>query len=283
MSRGMLAVLTWAILVGGVRAQQVPAALPGTSTGVGGSGGATGTPGSDPFATAAQAHDADSYGATTAKTADKKPKYEVATFGGGCFWHVEAVFDRMKGVKEAVSGYSGGSVPYPSYEMVHTGMTGHAEVVRVVYDPKIVSYEDLLKAFWSCHDPTQLNRQGPDEGPQYRSVIFYHSKAQRDAALESYRKLTKAQVFSGPIVTQLLPAQPFYRAEDYHQDYYGGKPRPYSPTRHSRVQSKTVSSRGVARKKATRSASSVSTPTAPSAGSSTGPAGSSSPSGKRHE
>jgi peptide-methionine (S)-S-oxide reductase len=152
-------------------------------------------------------------------------KYELATFGGGCFWHVEADFERLKGVISAVSGYAGGNIRNPNYEMVHEGYTGHAEVVMVQYDPEIISYEELLKVFWTIHDPTQLNRQGPDVGTQYRSIILYHNEAQRKAALESYHKLVDARVFRAPIVTQLVPLKAFYRAEDEHQDYYGGKPR----------------------------------------------------------
>jgi peptide-methionine (S)-S-oxide reductase len=171
-------------------------------------------------------------------SAPKKAKLESATFGAGCFWHVEAVFDRLKGVKTAISGYAGGNVRFPSYEMVHEGITGHAEVVRVVYDPEVLSYEDLLKVFWSCHDPTTLNRQGEDVGTQYRSIILYHNEDQRRAALKSYRELTAAGVFRDPIVTQLVPLRAFYRAEDYHQDYYGGKPRAGAHRR------KTVNSKG---------------------------------------
>jgi peptide-methionine (S)-S-oxide reductase len=159
------------------------------------------------------------------------PKSELATFGAGCFWHVEDVFERQKGVRSAVSGYSGGGVPYPTYEMVHTGQTGHAECVQVEYDPDVISFEDLLKIFWRCHDPTSINRQGEDEGPQYRSVIFYHSEAQRKAALKSYDQLTRARVFRLPIVTQLVPMQAFFPAEDYHQNYYSGLRRPPSRRR----------------------------------------------------
>ena len=155
----------------------------------------------------------------------QKPKTEQATFGAGCFWHVEAVFERLKGVNWAVSGYAGGGVPYPSYEMVHEGTTGHAEVVMVDFDPEVISYDDLLKVFWKNHDPTSLNRQGEDEGPQYRSVILYHNEAQRLAALKSYHALTAKRVYRYPIVTQLVPMRAFYRAEEYHQNYYGGKAR----------------------------------------------------------
>jgi peptide-methionine (S)-S-oxide reductase len=154
-----------------------------------------------------------------------QPKVEYATFGAGCFWHVEATFDRLPGVISAVSGYAGGHVRFPSYEMVHEGDTGHAEVVMVQYDPEAISYEDLLKAFWSHHDPTTPNQQGPDIGPQYRSIILYHNEAQRKAALKSYDDLMERRAFRKPIVTELVPLKAFYRAEDYHQDYYGGKPR----------------------------------------------------------
>jgi peptide-methionine (S)-S-oxide reductase len=154
-----------------------------------------------------------------------EPKYELATFGAGCFWHVEADFERLNGVISAVSGYAGGNVRNPNYEMVHEGFTGHAEVVMVQYDPEIINYEDLLKVFWQCHDPTTPNRQGPDVGTQYRSIILYHNEEQKKAALKSYEQLVKARVFRNPIVTQLVPLKSFYRAEDEHQDYYGGKPR----------------------------------------------------------
>ena len=118
----------------------------------------------------------------------------------------------------------GAQVANPSYEMVHEGDTGHVEVVQVEYDPSIITYEQLLKVFWHGHDPTQWNRQGPDFGTQYRSAIFYHNEAQRKAALKSYRELTAARAYRAPIVTQLLPMKAFYRAEEYHQNYYGGKP-----------------------------------------------------------
>ena len=157
-----------------------------------------------------------------------KTKLEKATFGAGCFWHVEEMFEWLPGVKSAVSGYSGGTVTNPSYEEVHEGVTGHAEVVQVEYDPEVISYEQLLKVFWSGHDPTQINRQGPDVGTQYRSVIFYHNNEQREAALKSYRQLTSERVFPGPVVTQLMPMRAFYRAEAYHQNYYGGKDGPRS-------------------------------------------------------
>ena len=149
---------------------------------------------------------------------------ELATFGAGCFWHVEHTFEMLPGVVSAVSGYAGGNVRFPSYEMVHEGDTGHAEVVMVQYDPEVITYEKLLKVFWSSHDPTTPNQQGPDIGTQYRSIILYHNEAQRKAALESYQELVEKRAYRHPIVTQLVPLRAFYRAEDYHQDYYGGKP-----------------------------------------------------------
>jgi peptide-methionine (S)-S-oxide reductase len=154
------------------------------------------------------------------KSDETKVKLEKATFGGGCFWCLEAVYERIPGVKRAVSGYAGGTVPRPSYEMVSSGLTGHAEVVQLDYDPEVVPYEKLLKVFWACHDPTTLNRQGPDFGTQYRSIIFYHNEDQKKAALKSYKQLTDAGAFADPIVTQLEPLRAFYPAERYHQDYY---------------------------------------------------------------
>ena len=137
--------------------------------------------------------------------------------------------------------------------MVHSGLTGHAEVVMVEFDPSVISYDKLLKVFWSIHDPTSINRQGEDEGPQYRSVIFYHNDEQRQAALKSYRALTAAGVFSRPIVTQLVPLKAFYRAEDYHQDYYGGKPRAHRVAAHDRPHTATAKTKKSATK-ASRSA-----------------------------
>lgn len=151
-----------------------------------------------------------------------------ATFGAGCFWCTEAVFQQLNGVQAVISGYSGGSLKNPTYEDICTGMSGHAEVVQVAFDPAIISYDELLFAFWKTHDPTTLNRQGNDVGPQYRSVIFYHSGEQKNAAEASKRKLEAARVFPGPIVTEIVPAADFYRAEDYHQNYYRNNAnRPY--------------------------------------------------------
>jgi peptide-methionine (S)-S-oxide reductase len=144
---------------------------------------------------------------------------ERATFGAGCFWGVEAVFRRVKGVRSTSVGYMGGPLENPTYEDVCTGQTGHAEVVEVVYDPSQVSYDDLLTVFWESHDPTTLNRQGPDIGTQYRSVIFYHNETQRASAKASKERLRRSGRYDGDIVTEVTPASQFYRAEDYHQKY----------------------------------------------------------------
>jgi peptide-methionine (S)-S-oxide reductase len=144
---------------------------------------------------------------------------EKATFGAGCFWGVEARFAQTPGVLEAVSGYEGGALEHPSYKDVCTDRTGHAEVVEVTFDPSRVSYQHLLDLFFSMHDPTQLNRQGPDWGTQYRSVVFYHSPEQQAAAEATIERLTQERRFPRPIVTQVTPAQTFWRAEEYHQKY----------------------------------------------------------------
>lgn len=143
----------------------------------------------------------------------------LATFGAGCFWGVEAEFRRTPGVLDAQVGYSGGTMEDPTYEDVCSHTTGHAEVVQVEFDPAVASYEDLLSVFWSIHDPTQLNRQGPDVGTQYRSVVFCHSAEQMDAARAYRNRLTSSGRFTRPIVTQIAMAGPFYRAEEYHQRY----------------------------------------------------------------
>ncbi|HTY02008.1 MAG TPA: peptide-methionine (S)-S-oxide reductase MsrA [Bacteroidota bacterium] len=151
---------------------------------------------------------------------------EEATFGAGCFWCVEAVFQRIEGVDSVQVGYAGGTVPNPSYEQVCTGTTGHAESIRIVFDPSKISYRKLLEVFWACHDPTTLNRQGADEGTQYRSVIFYHNDMQKKEAEESMAAAQKE--FSDPIVTAIEPLRNFYPAEKYHQDYYDKNPNaPY--------------------------------------------------------
>jgi peptide-methionine (S)-S-oxide reductase len=158
--------------------------------------------------------------ADSAQTEATAGKTETATFGGGCFWCIEAIFERIPGVKDVVPGFAGGTVPNPSYEMVCTGRTGHAEVVRVEYDPEVVTYEKLLKVFWASHNPTTLNSQGDDFGTQYRSIILYHTDAQKRAAQKSYQELTARRAFRDPIVTELVPLTAFYPAEPYHQDYY---------------------------------------------------------------
>jgi len=154
---------------------------------------------------------------------------DTAVFAGGCFWGVEAVFDHLAGVATAVSGYAGGSLRSPSYEQVSTGTTGHAESVWVIYDPSRISYDQLLQVFFTvAHDPTQLNRQGPDVGTQYRSAIFYRNDAQRDAAERYIAKLRAAKVYRDQIVTEVSPLAAFNRAEDYHQDYLVHHPhQPY--------------------------------------------------------
>lgn len=147
-----------------------------------------------------------------------------ATFGAGCFWCVEAVFKRVEGVKSVVSGYSGGRKDEASYRIVSTGDTGHAEVVQVTWDPDIVSYDELLEIFWRTHDPTTLNRQGADVGPQYRSVVFYHDDFQRERAEYYKQKLDEAGIFDDPVVTGITPFEAFYEAEDYHQNYFENNP-----------------------------------------------------------
>ena len=150
----------------------------------------------------------------------QQKKMEKATFGMGCFWCTEALFQQLNGVSSVKSGYEGGSVANPSYDDVCTGTTGHAEVIEVTYDPTKIKYEELLEVFWKSHDPTTLNRQGADVGTQYRSVVFYHSAEQKRLA-EAYKKeLNSSKAFDKPVVTQIAAATPFYVAENYHQDYY---------------------------------------------------------------
>lgn len=151
-------------------------------------------------------------------------KMEVATFGGGCFWCVEAAMERLKGVSEVVSGYEGGVVPNPTYEQVCTKLTGHVEVCQVHYDPEQISFKDLLKVFFKIHNPITKNKQGADEGPQYRSVIFYHNTQQRDEAIAYIKELDESKVYGRKIVTDVEPTKIFYRAEEYHQDYFAKNP-----------------------------------------------------------
>jgi peptide-methionine (S)-S-oxide reductase len=147
-------------------------------------------------------------------------KTDTATFGTGCFWCTEAVFQELKGVYKVTSGYSGGTVKNPSYEEVCSGTTGHAECLQIIYDPKVISFDELLEVFWEAHDPTTLNRQGNDVGTQYRSVIFYHSQEQKKKAEEYKIKLDKSGAYNSPVVTEVTLFNHFYAAEDYHQDYY---------------------------------------------------------------
>jgi peptide-methionine (S)-S-oxide reductase len=149
---------------------------------------------------------------------------EIATLGGGCFWCLEAVYDQLKGVEDVVSGYAGGHIANPDYERVCTGMTGHAEVVQITFDPEIVSFKEILRVFFTIHDPTTLNRQGADVGTQYRSVIFYHSPAQKAAAEQVIAELGSAAIWDAPVVTEVTPFDEFYPAEDYHQEYFERNP-----------------------------------------------------------
>jgi peptide-methionine (S)-S-oxide reductase len=168
--------------------------------------------------------------AASSNPAESNPeKMEVATLGGGCFWCLEAVFEQLKGVRKVESGYAGGSAgAHPTYEEVCSGRTGHAEVVQITFDPLEISFSDVLNVFFATHDPTTLNRQGPDVGTQYRSVVFYHTSAQQDAAEKKIAELNSAKIWDAPIVTEVKPFQAFYRAEDYHQKYFQGHPaQPY--------------------------------------------------------
>lgn len=153
---------------------------------------------------------------------------EIATLGGGCFWCVEAVYENVKGVEKAESGYAGGKRPNPTYEQVSAGASGHAEVVQITFDPKVIQFSDILTIFFHTHDPTTLNQQGADKGTQYRSVIYYHNEAQKKAAEEVIRKITEEKLWPNPIVTEISELQEFFKAEDYHQGYYkNNQSQPY--------------------------------------------------------
>jgi len=154
------------------------------------------------------------------QTSSALPDNQVITLGGGCFWCLEAVFDQLKGVQRVASGYAGGTIPNPTYQQVCTGMTGHAEVVQVAFDPALISFPEILEVFFSIHDPTTLNRQGADVGTQYRSVIFYHTPEQKAIAEEMMAELDASGKWSDPIVTELNPLEAFYPAEEYHWNYY---------------------------------------------------------------
>ncbi len=158
----------------------------------------------------------------TIMTASKKTA--LATFGGGCFWCTEAIFQELEGVLSVEAGYAGGHIAHPSYEAVCTGTTGHAEVIQIKYDPSKVAYELLLEVFFNTHNPTTLNKQGADRGTQYRSVVFYHTAEQKEKAEKIIADLTEAQVFDSPIVTEVSPISNYYKAENYHQNYYENNP-----------------------------------------------------------
>lgn len=160
------------------------------------------------------------YGSSKNMKGTEMENLELATFGAGCFWCVEAVFQRLEGVEKVVSGYAGGEADNPTYKQVSSGNTGYAEVCQISYDPDKISFDELLEVFWETHDPTTLNRQGADVGTQYRSVIFYHNEEQQKLAEEYKVKLEKAEIFDDPIVTEISPFTKFFAAEDYHQNYY---------------------------------------------------------------
>ena len=163
-----------------------------------------------------------------AKGGSAKSERGVAVFGGGCFWCIEAVFERVLGVQSVESGYAGGNVPNPTYQMVSTDQTGHAEVCRIEFDPEVISYEDLVRIFFKSHDPTLLNAQGPDHGTRYRSVILYTDEDQKKTVETVLEEFKKKRTFRGKVVTEVSPLRAFYRAEDYHQDYFAKHPeQPY--------------------------------------------------------
>jgi peptide-methionine (S)-S-oxide reductase len=199
---GGLTVVLALVLIGGPGRSFVDRRLPSRSARDAGQGSTAGT-----------------IAPTTAEISTKGRPMKKATFGAGCFWGVEATFRRIPGVIDTAVGYAGGHTENPTYKEVCTDRTGHAEVVEVEYDPSRVSYDQLLEVFWSAHDPTQVNRQGPDYGTQYRTVIFYHDDEQKAEAEASKQKLDATRRFSRPIATQIVPAPPFYRAEEYHQQY----------------------------------------------------------------
>ena len=160
----------------------------------------------------------------TTDSRNTEKKLDTATFGAGCFWCTEAQFQQLKGVEKVESGYSGGVTENPTYKQICTGQTGHAEVTNIYYDPSVISFDELLAAFWVAHDPTQLNRQGNDVGTQYRSVIFYHNEEQRKKAEDYKRKLNEEKAYNSDVVTEISPITKFYKAEEYHQNYYNENP-----------------------------------------------------------
>lgn len=162
--------------------------------------------------------------AQTNKPKNMNEELQVATLGSGCFWCTEAFFLKLNGVESVVSGYSGGKVKNPTYREVCTGLTGHAEVIQVKFNPKVISYEEIFEVFWNTHDPTTLNKQGADEGTQYRSAVFYHNEEQKKVAEQYKSQLDKSGVYKNRIVTEITPFSVFYPAEDYHQNYYALNP-----------------------------------------------------------
>lgn len=163
---------------------------------------------------------ADGMNSQTDQTVSKSGNKEVITVGGGCFWCIEAIFEQLKGVESVMSGYSGGSIPNPSYEDVCSGRTGHAEVVQITFDPKVILLKDLLQVFFTLHDPTTPNQQGADVGTQYRSVVFYRNEDQKAVTEQVITEIGAAKVWNGRIVTEIVPFKEFYKAESYHQNYY---------------------------------------------------------------
>lgn len=152
---------------------------------------------------------------------------EVSTLGGGCFWCLEAIYNELKGIVKVESGYAGGTVPNPTYKQVCTGTTGHAEVIQITFNPKIINFKEILQIFFTMHDPTTLNRQGNDVGTQYRSIILYHNQTQKQTAEQLINEITQEKIWNNPIVTEIEPYQTFYKAEDYHQGYYKNNPEQY--------------------------------------------------------
>ena len=160
--------------------------------------------------------------------ARSKPEFQIATLGGGCFWCIEAVFVELKGVEKVESGYAGGTIKNPTYREVCSGLTGHAEVTQITFDPRVILFKEILQVFFTVHDPTTLNRQGADTGTQYRSVIFYHDDEQKRIAMHVIAEINAAKIWDNPIVTEVTPFAAFYKAEGYHQNYYANNPgQPY--------------------------------------------------------
>jgi peptide-methionine (S)-S-oxide reductase len=181
-----------------------------------------------PFSACSQTPKSKPESAKKAVYVPKREGHAVATFAGGCFWCTEGVLERLRGVEEAVSGYTGGHTKNPTYEEISEGNTGHAEAVQILYDPKLITYKQLLEAFFATHDPTTLNRQGPDVGTQYRSAIFYRTKEEEQLARQVMEEVVRTGKVKVPIVTEVVPFKEFFEAEEYHQNYYNRNPnQPY--------------------------------------------------------